>query len=163
MRKLLRRLCAGLSLSLASVPAWASEADLKIPDLTVNLDFFGQTMSGTSILSYGIWVCILGMLFGLYEYFKIRRLPVHKKMSDVSDLIYETCKTYMIQQGKFLIVLQLIIGAAMVYYFYFLRHMEVQRVALVLLWSVLGILGSYGVAWFGIRINTYANSRTAFA
>lgn len=146
-----------------SAGAYASEADLKMPDLSVSLDFFGSPMMGTNILYMGIAVCVFGMLFGLYEFNKIRTLPAHKKMLDVSSLIYETCKTYMIQQGKFLVVLQVLIGAAMVYYFGFLRHMEFGNVALILLWSVLGILGSYMVAWFGIRINTYANSRTAFA
>lgn len=152
-----------LSLAFLSAGAYASEADLKMPDLSVSLDFFGGPMAGTNILYMGIAVCVLGMLFGLYEFTQIRALPAHKKMLDVSSLIYETCKTYMIQQGKFLIVLQVLIGAAMIYYFGYLRHMEFGNVALILLWSVLGILGSYAVAWFGIRINTYANSRTAFA
>ncbi len=166
MRKFLRLLSAGLwlpTMALFSVSAWASEADLKMPDLSVSLDVFGTPMSGINILYAGIAVCVAGMLFGLFEFYKIRNLPAHKKMLDVSALIYETCKTYMLQQGKFLIVLQLIIGVAMIYYFGFLRHMPFSSVALILLWSVLGILGSYAVAWFGIRINTYANSRTAFA
>ncbi|MBX3021197.1 MAG: sodium-translocating pyrophosphatase [Bdellovibrionales bacterium] len=161
-----RRLSIGLllqTLLLSAFPAFASEADLKIPDLSVEMNFFGSVVSGTSILYMGIVVCALGMLFGLWEFIGIKRLPVHRKMLSISDLIYETCKTYMWQQGKFLIILEVLIGAAMIYYFYFLRHMEVDRVLLVLLWSVLGILGSFAVAFFGIRINTYANSRTAFA
>jgi K(+)-stimulated pyrophosphate-energized sodium pump len=141
----------------------ASDADLHIPDLNVDMDFFGGTISGTSILYWGIGVTVLGMLFGLYEFMKIKRLPAHKAMLQVSDLIFETCKTYMGQQAKFLGVLWALIGVAMVYYFYFLRGMEVDQVLLVLLWSILGIGGSFAVAWFGIRINTYANSRTAFA
>ncbi len=165
MMNLIRRFSPTLWLMTLffSLPAFAGEADLKIPDLSLNMDFFGNEIAGTTILWAGIGICVLGMLFGLMEFVKIRNLPAHQKMLDVSALIYETCKTYLLQQGKFLIALQVLIGAAMVYYFFFLRHMEFDRVLLVLLWSVLGILGSYGVAWFGIRINTYANSRTAFA
>lgn len=165
MRKLFRHIshCLWAAPLLLSLPAFASEADLKIPDLGLNIDIFGSQMSGTSILYAGIVVTLLGMLYGAFEFNKIRNLPVHKKMLAISDLIYETCKTYLFQQGKFLIGLQVLIGAAMVYYFLSLRGMEFGHVALILLWSVLGILGSYTVAWFGIRINTYANSRTAFA
>jgi K(+)-stimulated pyrophosphate-energized sodium pump len=146
-----------------SLPAMAGEADLKLPDLSLTMNLFGTQLPGTSILWGGILVCGLGMLFGLFEFNRIRKLPAHQSMLNVSSLIYETCKTYLLQQGKFLIGLEVLIGGAMVYYFLFLRGMEIDRVALILLWSVLGILGSYGVAWFGIRINTYANSRTAFA
>lgn len=146
-----------------SSTTWASEADLKIPNLDVTFDVLGNDVTGHSILWFGVVVCVLGMIFGLVEFVKIKKLPVHKLMSDVSDLIYETCKTYMIQQGKFLIILEIFIGACMIYYFGFLEHFEATKVAMILMWSVLGILGSYGVAWFGIRINTYANSRTAFS
>ncbi len=152
-----------LPLALLSLPAFASEADLKMPNLDVPFDVFGGVMSGTTILYMGILVCIFGMLFGLFEFSRIRALPAHKKMLDVSNLIYETCKTYLLQQGKFLIGLEVLIGGAMIYYFLVLRHMEFSSVLLILIWSVLGILGSYMVAWFGIRINNYANSRTAFA
>lgn len=153
-----------LWLSLLASPAcWASEADLKVPNLGIEMAFFGSTVSGTTILYGGLLVCLLGMLFGLIEFVRIKNLPVHAKMLSISSLIYETCKTYLLQQGKFLIGLQILIGGAMVYYFYGLRQMEFENVLLILLWSVLGILGSYMVAWFGIRINTYANSRTAFA
>jgi K(+)-stimulated pyrophosphate-energized sodium pump len=145
------------------LPAWASEADLKIPDLGLTMDVWGSGMAGTTILYSGIGICVLGMLFGLFEFAKIKSFPVHKNMREISELIYETCKTYLLQQGKFLIGLQVLIGFAMVYYFFFLKGMEFDRVLLILFWSVLGILGSYSVAWFGIRINTYANSRTAFA
>lgn len=148
---------------LLSLPAWASEADLKIPDLGLAMNVWGNSLTGTTILYSGIGITLVGMLFGLVEFNKIRSYPVHRKMSDISNLIYETCKTYLFQQGKFLIGLQVLIGFAMIYYFFFLRNMEASRVALILFWSVLGILGSYTVAWFGIRINTYANSRTAFA
>ncbi|MFH0799045.1 MAG: sodium-translocating pyrophosphatase [Pseudomonadota bacterium] len=143
--------------------ALASEADLNIPKLDVVFNLFGTSIQGTSILWAGIVICLLGMVFGLIEFVKIKRLPVHKSMSDVSELIYETCKTYLIQQGKLLIVLELIIGGTIFYYFLGLRHFELSRVLTILGWSVVGILGSYSVAWFGMRINTYANSRTAFA
>ena len=165
MRTSFRRL-SGLwlqTLLLASFPAFASEADLKVPNLGIIMNVFGTEVSGTTLLWSGIVVSVLGLLFGLIEFTRIKNLPAHKKMLDVSSLIYETCKTYLLTQGRFLVMLQLIIGAAMVYYFMFLRHMEIDRVLLILMWSVLGILGSFGVAWFGIRINTYANSRTAFA
>src|SRR5690606_3909351 len=111
----------------------------------------------------GLVVCVLGLIFGLMEFNAIRRLPAHKSMLDISSLIYETCKTYLLQQGKFLIVLQLLIGLCIFYYFWGLLHQPLPVVLLILFWSVLGILGSFGVAWFGIRINNYANSRTAFA
>lgn len=165
MRNWFRRVSVGLlfNTGLFALPAMASEANLKVPDLTLTMDFFGSQVTGSQILVGGIIVSLLGMVFGLIEFNRIRTLPVHKKMLAISDLIYETCKTYLLQQGKFLIGLQVLIGAAMVYYFYFLSHMSFGQVGLVLLWSVLGILGSYSVAWFGIRINTYANSRTAFA
>lgn len=149
--------------TLAAVPAFASEADLKIPDLGVTFDFLGMTMSGTQILSAGIVVAVLGLLFGLFEFIQVKKLPAHKSMLEVSNLIYETCKTYLLTQGKFLILLEVLIGAAIIYYFKILEHMEWGKVFLILMWSVLGILGSYSVAWFGVRINTYANSRTAFS
>ena len=148
---------------LMGVMAKASEADLKIPDLGIGFDVGGSMITGTQILYAGIVVCFLGLLFGLREFSAVKKLEAHKSMLEVSDLIYETCKTYLIQQGKFLMVLELFIGAAIVYYFAFLEHMEFGRVAMILAWSVLGILGSYAVAWFGVRINTYANSRTAFS
>jgi len=165
MRKLFRHLSHYLWAVplMMSLPAFASEADLKLPDLSLPINIFGSSVSGTSILYAGILVTVLGMFFGFIEFIRIKNLPVHKKMLAISDLIYETCKTYLLQQGKFLIGLQILIGGAMVYYFLVLRGMEAGNVALILLWSVLGILGSYTVAWFGIRINTFANSRTAFA
>jgi K(+)-stimulated pyrophosphate-energized sodium pump len=143
--------------------SFASEADLKIPELTNTFSIFGSEVTGNSILVFGILVSVLGMLFGLWIFMGVKKLPAHKSMLDISALIYETCKTYMLQQGKLLLLLEVFIGAAIVYYFGFLEHFEMSKVALILFWSVLGILGSFGVAWFGIRINTYANSRTAFA
>lgn len=143
--------------------AFASEADLKLPELTNTYNFFGTEMTGRTILGWGMIVCILGLVFGLVEFLKIKKLPAHKSMLDISSLIYETCKTYLLQQGKLLLILEAFIGSCIVYYFWVLQEMEVSKVMLILLWSVLGILGSFSVAWFGIRINTYANSRTAFA
>src|SRR5262245_23807107 len=140
--------------------AGGGEASLIIPDL-------GQVpvggMNGRVLLLAGLGVCLLGLVFGLTMYSQIRRLPVHAAMREISELIYETCKTYLITQGKFILLLQVFIGAIMVLYFYFLQHYELTRVIIILLFSLIGIAGSYGVAWFGIRINTFANSRTAFA
>jgi K(+)-stimulated pyrophosphate-energized sodium pump len=143
--------------------AFASEAELHIPDLSTTYTIFGSTVAGTTILGAGMVVALLGMVFGLIEFMRIKKLPAHDSMLEVSNLIYETCKTYLFQQGKLLLVLEAFIGACMFYYFFVLQSMELPRVALILLWSLLGIAGSFGVAWFGIRINTYANSRTAFS
>jgi K(+)-stimulated pyrophosphate-energized sodium pump len=151
----------------ATTQAFGSEADLKIPDLSHAYELFGTSIPGTTILGWGLIISLVGMIFGLVEFMRIKNLPAHESLTEVSHLIYETCKTYLFQQGKFLLVLEVLIGACIVYYFGVLQHMfsdgHGSRVALILLWSVLGILGSYGVAWFGIRINNYANSRTAFA
>jgi K(+)-stimulated pyrophosphate-energized sodium pump len=143
--------------------SFANEANLHVPDLGINVNFFGTQVLGTTILTGGILVGLLGIVFGLIEFTRIRNLKAHKSMLDISHIIYETCKTYLLQQGKFLILLEVFIGACMIYYFGVLSGFEASKVMLILLWSVLGILGSFGVAWFGIRINTYANSRTAFA
>ncbi len=163
MTHFLKRLL-GASAVVMALPmmAMASEADLKIPDLGVMFNV-GGGLSGTTILGWGLVISLLGMGFGLVEFMRIKNLPAHKALLDISALIYETCKTYMITQGKFLLVLEIFIGACIVYYFGALEHMESARVLMILAFSVLGILGSFGVAWFGIRINTYANSRTAYA
>jgi K(+)-stimulated pyrophosphate-energized sodium pump len=139
---------------LAPVVAMASEADLKIPELNA-----GQE----SLLLWGFVVCFLGLIFGLYQFMKVRKLRAHQSMLDVSHIIFETCKTYLYQQGKFLLILFLFIAACIAFYFGFLQHEGIGGVALILSWTVIGILGSYGVAWFGIRMNTLANSRMAFA
>ncbi len=149
-------------MALAS-PAFASEADLHLPSLEGSYSVFGLTLTGIEFLYAGLVICVLGLFFGVYEILSIKKMPAHKSMLDVSHLIYETCKTYMYQQGKLLVVFEVFIGACIVYYFLGLQHMEIGKVLLILIWSILGILGSYGVAWFGIRINNYANSRTAFA
>jgi K(+)-stimulated pyrophosphate-energized sodium pump len=140
--------------------AWASEADLVMPDMSKQ-DFMG--VNGRTWLMGGLVVCAFGMAFGLVNYAKLKALPVHRSMLEVSELIYATCKTYLFSQGKFILLLQLFIGAVMVWYFRFLRELEWQQVITILLFSLIGIAGSYGVAWFGIRVNTFANSRAAFA
>ncbi len=146
----------------APVVSFASEADLRLPDLNVSFSGLGG-ISGHQILWSGILVAVLGILFGLYEFAKIKALPVHRSMLEISELIYETCKAYMIQQGKLLLLLEVLIGFCIVGYFGLLMNFETSRVLLILMWSFLGIIGSFSVAWFGIRINTYANSRTTFA
>jgi K(+)-stimulated pyrophosphate-energized sodium pump len=141
--------------------AQGGEAELKLPDLSQAIFVGGVT--GPTLLTYGLAVCVLGFIFGLAMYTHLRNLPVHESMLEISELIYETCKTYLITQGKFLIILWVFIGAIISLYFGVLLHYELQRVLIILAFSVLGIGGSYGVAWFGIRVNTFANSRTAFA
>jgi len=141
--------------------SFASEAELIVPDLTKTI-FLG-TISGHNLLLWGMLVCVLGGLFGMWQFMRIRKLPVHKSMLEISDIIYETCKTYLITQGKFLALLWVFIAIIILVYFGYLMHFAAFRVFIILLFSVIGILGSYSVAWFGIRINTYANSRTAFA
>jgi K(+)-stimulated pyrophosphate-energized sodium pump len=131
-----------------------------LPDMG-SAEFMGY--NGRTLLMGGLVVCGLGALFGLVAFVRLRNLPVHQSMRDVSELIYETCKTYLFTQGKFLLVLELFIGIVMVIYFGWLRDLDAMRVAIIVLFSLVGIAGSYGVAWFGIRINTYANSRAAFA
>ncbi|HXN71110.1 MAG TPA: sodium-translocating pyrophosphatase [Candidatus Acidoferrales bacterium] len=136
------------------------EANLKLPDLS-QVNFLG--IDGHKLLLFGILFCIFGLVFGLVIYTRLKNLPVHRAMREISELIYETCKTYLITQGKFLLLLELFIAVIIVLYFGILLHYEAARVIIIFLFSVLGIAGSYGVAWFGIRVNTFANSRTAFA
>ena len=145
---------------VAVATAAASEAELVIPDLG-SVSFLG--VSGSGLLLFGLLTCLFGIAFGLAQFMQIRALPVHRAMREISELIYETCKTYLVTQGKFLAVLWSFIAAIMVVYFGVLLHFSAARVALIVVFSVVGILGSFAVAWFGIRINTYANSRTAFA
>ncbi len=143
--------------------ASASEADINIPDLTA-VKFAGLGgVSGYTLMMLGIVVCAIGALFGIVQYLQTKALPVHESMAKVSHTIYETCKTYLITQGKLLAILWVLIAACMVVYFGFLQGNTAGHVLVILLASVLGILGSYGVAWFGIRINTISNSRTAFS
>jgi len=154
-------------LLIGALPGWAQEvahaggeANLILPDLG-QASFFG--IDGRSLLMAGIVVSILGMGFGLMIYRHLQNLPVHASMLEVSELIYETCKTYLLTQGKFLAILWLFIGVIIAFYFGVLQHMSIGRVVIILAASVVGILGSAGVAWFGIRVNTFANSRAAFA
>ena len=140
--------------------AAGGEASLRMPDLS-SVSFLG--VPGHTLLMWGLLVCAAGLLFGLLIYSQLKNLPVHQSMREVSELIYETCKTYLVQQGKFLLILEIFIGLVIVLYFGTLLHFEAGRVAIILAFSLVGIAGSYGVAWFGIRVNTFANSRTAFA
>jgi K(+)-stimulated pyrophosphate-energized sodium pump len=137
------------------------EANLRLPDLA-QATFFG-IINGRLLLMYGLIVVALGLLFGLVIYYELRNLPVHKSMLEISELIYETCKTYLVTQAKFLLLLEVFIGVVIVFYFGVLQHFDAIKVIIILLFSVIGICGSGGVAWFGIRVNTFANSRTAFA
>ena len=161
VHNLLKTGAAGIALALTPVLN-ASEADIKIPDLRT-VSFFGGSVTGMNVLIIGLVVCMLGLVYGWMQYLQTKNLQVHKSMADVSQIIWETCKTYLWQQGKFLAVLWLLIAACMIYYFGVLSHNSAGHVVIILLASVLGILGSYGVAWFGIRINTVANSRAAFS
>ncbi len=140
----------------------ASEANIRVPSLDA-VSFFDGSLSGMTVLMIGLAICALGMAFGWWQYIQTKALPVHPSMSAVSNIIWETCKTYLIQQGKFLIGLWGLIAVCIAYYFGGLLEESPGRVVIILAASVLGILGSYGVAWFGIRINTVANSRTAFS
>jgi K(+)-stimulated pyrophosphate-energized sodium pump len=137
-------------------PAFCSEADLVLPDIL-------HAPGGSLLLWAGFGLCICGLLFGLVEFLAVRRLKAHSSMLEIGSLIFETCKTYLLQQGKFLVVLEVIVGVIIAFYFGYLNHVSVGGVALILLWSVIGIAGSYAVAWFGIRMNTLANARMAFA
>jgi K(+)-stimulated pyrophosphate-energized sodium pump len=153
--------------SLAAPSAFAQEhrpggeANLVLPDLD-SAKFFGD-VGGRSLLMMGLVVCALGLGFGLAIYSQLKNMPVHESMREISELIYETCKTYLETQGRFLLILELFIGTIIMFYFGFLQHFEAIKVAIILLFSLIGIAGSYTVAWFGIRVNTFANSRTAFA
>ncbi|MGC9224667.1 MAG: sodium-translocating pyrophosphatase [Terracidiphilus sp.] len=155
------------------VPTWASaqsdptgggEASLKLPDLT-SVSFLG--INGHDLLAYGLIFCVGGLLFGLWIFVRLKNLPVHRSMREISELIYETCKTYLITQGKFILLLWAFIAAIIALYFGYLAPVPGKSIAvtlpIILGFSLLGILGSYSVAWFGIRVNTFANSRTAFA
>jgi K(+)-stimulated pyrophosphate-energized sodium pump len=151
-----------MTMLLAS-PALAGEADIVLPLLDqVRFSALGN-MSGVHMMYFGLFICVVGLLFAIVQYKQTHNLPAHKSMLDVSSIIWETCKSYLTQQGMFLIALWVLIAACMVYYFIVLSPKSISDVAVILSCSVLGILGSYGVAWFGMRINTKANSRAAFA
>jgi len=166
-RSTVRLITLLLFVFLFTLPALAQgehgggEANLKLPDLDL-VQFLGG-IGGRSLLMFGLIVCVLGLVFGLAMYMHLKNLPVHKSMLEVSELIYETCKTYLVTQVKFLMILELFIGSIIVFYFGFLQHFDAIKVLIILGFSLVGIGGSVGVAWFGIRVNTFANSRTAFA
>ncbi len=143
-----------------ALPAFAGEADLIIPDLS-SVTFLNT--DGKTLLLWGMSICIFGFLFGFVQFLQVKRMQVHRSMSDISELIYETCKTYLLTQGKFILILEALVGIIIIAYFGWLRHFEFGKVALILICSLIGIAGSYSVAWFGMRINTMANSRSAFA
>ena len=163
-RRVISFLFAIVAFSLAAPAAYGSEGDLILPDLS-SVPFRG--IDGHQLLLIGILFCFLGLLFGLVIFIQLKNLPVHRSMREISELIYETCKTYLITQGKFIMLLWVFIAIIVVAYFGVLRpvpnHPVAVTVPIILLFSLIGIAGSYGVAWFGIRVNTFANSRTAFA
>src|SRR5687767_2653792 len=137
------------------------EANIQIPDLS-QVRFFGD-IPGRTLLMGGLVICALGLLFGLLIYAQLKRMAVHASMLEISELIYETCKTYLITQGKFILILEAFIGFVIFLYFWVLLDFTAAKFGIILFFSLVGIAGSYGVAWFGIRVNTFANSRTAFA
>ena len=152
-----------LTFGLTAGLARAGEADLKLPDLS-SVKFVGAGgMNGQQILLAGIGICVFGLLFGAVQFIQLRNMKVHRSMKDISDLIYETCKTYLITQGKFIMVLWALVAIIMGVYFGYLRGFSLAKVTLILICSLIGIAGSYAVAWFGMRVNTFANSRSAFA
>ena len=153
-------LLAVFAVVMASVPSFASEANLVLPDLS-SVNFLGG-ISGSALLTAGLLVCVFGLIFGFVQYKSIKNLPVHKSMLEVSELIYETCKTYLITQGKFIIILEVLLAIIIAVYFAN-TGFALYKIAIIILCSIIGILGSYTVAWFGMRINTFANSRAAFA
>ena len=152
MKKITALLFAFLT---AVIPAFASEANLVVPNIKSDATSF-------NLLLIGIAVAVIGSIFGLIEFLRIKKIKVHPVMEQVGNTIFETCKTYLVQQGKFLIVLEILIALCITYYFGVLEKMGLSGVGLILIWSIIGILGSYLVAWFGIRMNTLANARTSF-
>lgn len=152
----MKKLTTFIALSSLPIFMFASEADLEMPK------GFASNPS-TNILYWGFLIVVLGLLFGFWQFNKVRKMKAHKSMLEIGNVIFKTCSTYLKQQGKFLIVLFVFIGAAIALYFGLLSHMPLGSVCLVLAWTIIGILGSYGVAWFGVRMNTYANARMAFA
>ena len=156
MKNFASKIMSAFVLTLLASPVFASEADLVVPSIKdINPDFF-------TYLLIGIGISVLGLIFGFIEFLRIKKLDVHSAMADVGNTIFETCKTYLVQQGKFLFGLEVLIGLCIAFYFGYLQHMPLKNVLIILGWSVIGILGSYAVAWFGIRMNTLANARTAF-
>ncbi len=159
---LLLLMCSAAAFAQPADKAAGGEAELKLPDLS-SVTFFHGAINGHKLLLIGILFSIFGLGFGMWIYTHLKNLPVHRAMREISELIYETCKTYLFTQGRFLAILEAFIAAIIILYFGVLSHNSPGRVVIILAFSVVGILGSYGVAWFGIRVNTFANSRTAFA
>ena len=155
-------LAAGIVLLCSASAALASEAELILPDLK-SVKFLSNTIDGRDLLMWGLLICVLGAVFGIVQYLQLKAMKVHKSMLDISELIYETCKTYLLTQGKFIFILWALVAVIIWVYFHLLRHMESAKVVLILICSLIGIAGSYTVAWFGMRINTMANSRSAFS
>src|SRR6266404_4919614 len=151
-------LLSGASAFARAASEAGGEANLKLPDLS-SVKFLGG-IDGHKLLLWGILICIFGLLFGLTIYSRLKNMPVHRSMREISELIYETCKTYLVTQGKFLMLLWVFIAVVIILYFGVLLKFEALRVGIILLFSVVGIAGSYGVAWFGIRVNTFATSPT---
>src|SRR5574344_1514407 len=144
------------ALLMVTLPSFASEASLVVPDIKAH------DLNSFNLLLVGMAVSVIGVIFGFIEFLRVKKISVHECMAQVGNTIFETCKTYLIQQGKFLLVLEVLIGLCIAFYFGVLADMGLGGVLTILAWSVIGILGSYSVAWFGIRMNTLANSRTAF-
>ncbi len=155
-------LAAAVALLCGVPAAMASEAELVLPDLK-SVKFFGDRIDGASLLVWGLVICAFGIIFGMVQYSRIKNMKVHKSMLEISELIYGTCKTYLFTQGKFIVVLWALVAVIIWVYFHLLREMSNPTVAIILVCSLIGIAGSYTVAWFGMRINTFANSRSAFA
>src|SRR5580693_1473652 len=160
-------LTVGATTAFAQSSAEAGgEASLKLPDLS-SVSFLNGAIDGHNLLLIGIIFCFFGLGFGMVIYLRLKNLPVHRSMREISELIYETCKTYLVTQGRFILFLWVFIAVIITLYFGWLKPVPGKSVALtlpiILLFSLVGIAGSYGVAWFGIRVNTFANSRTAFA
>jgi len=153
--------CSAPAVPADSGHAGGGEANLHLPDLA-QATFLGG-VNGRLLLFLGLAICVAGLAFGLTSYLQLKRLPVHASMREISELIYETCKAYLVQQGKFLLVLWAFIGTVIFVYFKFLAGSGWGQVAIILAFSLVGMAGSYGIAWYGIRVNTFANSRTAFA
>ena len=150
----MKKTYAAFSALLLPLAMQASEADLKMP---------AGFSEKASVLYWGFLIIVMGMLFGFWQFVKVRKLKAHSSMLEIGNVIFKTCSTYLKQQGRFLAILFAFIGLAVLLYFKVLSHMEWGSVLLILAWTVIGVLGSYAVAWYGVRMNTYANARMAFA
>lgn len=151
-----------LSIILINVKfTFASEVNLSMPKLN-SVKFFNNLIAGNQLLMLGFPICLFGIFFGIYLFIKIKKLPLHISMRSISELIYETCKTYFINQCKLVFILEILLSIIIFIYFRLLQHLEIMKTFLIIFCSFIGVLGSYAVSWFGIRVNTYANAKTAF-